>query len=127
MATKDLAGARDYGLWQARKPRDFDSIAFIRAPWLDAPQKHDLAARLLHGNVHIFHSGQELLQFRQFVIMRGEERSRSRSGVKRFHNSPRNREAVEGSRAAANLIEEDKAGGRRSEERRVGKACRSRR
>ena len=68
---------RDHIARQARKARDFDAIAFVRASGLDASQKNDFVARLLR-RTHVRSSRRAAIASSsvELVVVRRKERAR---------------------------------------------------
>src|SRR5437879_11706817 len=109
MSSQDLAGALDHAVRQAGEPGNFDTVAFISAAGLDAAQENDLAGRLLRGDMDVLHRREKVGKLRQFVIMRGEKRTRADVLLEMLDDRPSNGQSIEGSRAAADFIEKNKA------------------
>ncbi len=97
------------GAGRAGEARDLDAVAFVRAAGDDLAQENDVVAPLAHGDVVVLRRGQEAGELGQFVIMRGEERAGAQRGVEIFRDRPRDAQAVEGARAAADFVEDDEA------------------
>src|SRR2546430_7572374 len=86
------------------RSRHFDAITFVRAAGLDTAQKNNLAGRLFHRHMNVFYSGKQVAKLCQFVVMRGEERTRTRMFLQMFDDCPGDREPVERRRAAPDFI-----------------------
>ena len=113
VALQDFAGALDHAARQTGEPCHFDAVAFVRAAGLDAPEKNDFAGRLFDRDMNVLHAGKKIGQFRQFVIVRGEKRTRARVFLEMLDDSPGDGEAVKRGGAAANFIKKNEAGGGR--------------
>src|SRR5437764_15168134 len=55
--------------------------------------------------MHSFDRGEQVAQFRQFVVMRGEERARTRVFLQMFDDGPGDREPIKRGGAASDLVE----------------------
>ena len=113
VAPQNFPGALDDAARQAREARHFDAVALVGAAFLDAPQKDDFVGRFLDGDVDIFHAGQQVGQFGELVIVRGEQGARARLRLQMLDHRPGDGEAVEGGRAAADFVEQHQAVRRR--------------
>ena len=114
-AAENLARARDDAGGKASQPRDLDAVAAIGAPGHDLPQEDDVVLPLTCGDVRVDDAGKRVGEVRELVIVRGEERLGPRLGItgQVFGDGPRDAQAVERRRAAADLVEHDQAPGRR--------------
>src|ERR1022692_5139311 len=63
---------------------DFNAVALIGRTFLHPAQKNNPAAALLHRDVIVLYPAQPVGQFRQLVIMRGEQRLSAGVGVDIF-------------------------------------------
>ena len=113
--TEDLARAVDDGGRQAGQPRDLYPVAAVRSARHDLTQEDDVILPLAGGDVEVDHAGGGIGQVRQFVIVRGEERLGPEPRIRRqmLGDGPRNAQAVEGGRAAADFVEHDETARRR--------------
>ena len=88
-----------------------DAVAFVGAAFDDLPEEDDLVVPLADGDVVVAQARHPRGEFGQLVVVRSEEGLRTDLVVEVLDDAPREREAVEGARAAPNLIEDDEAAG----------------
>src|SRR5579863_7650076 len=106
---EDFACPFDDAAGKAREARDFDAVTFVRATGLNAAQKNNLVGRLLHRDVDILHACQEIGKLSEFVVVRGEKRTRARVLLQVLDDSPGDREAVKRRSTAADFIQQNEA------------------
>ena len=94
--------------------RDLQTVAAVGRPLRDFVQKHDAVLVLDRIEVDIGAAFQLRGQRGQLEVMRGEQRQAAIVQRERARDCPRQREAVEGRRAAADLVDHDQALGRRA-------------
>ena len=104
---EDAAGAVDDGGGQASEARNLDAVALTGGAGLDGVQECDAAGRLLDGDAQVAEAGKLFGQQGELVIVGGEERARADAAVDVLQRGPRERQAIEGSGAAAHLVEQD--------------------
>ena len=108
----DLARTRDHLLRQAGEPRDVDAVALVRAAGDDAAEEHDLVLVLAHRDRDVAHARARVGERDELVIVRREQRARADRVVQVLGDRPRDRDAVERRRAAADLVEDDERAAR---------------
>ena len=108
---QDVARAGDHRRRQPGEPRHLDAVAAIGAAGQNLVQEDDLVLPLARRHVRVDDAGQRVGQIGQLVIVRGKERLRPRARVLRevLGDRPGDAQAVEGRRAAADLVEHDEA------------------
>src|SRR5947207_12825886 len=111
MSLQDFAGALDHTARKSGEPRHFDAITLVRTAGLDAAQKNNLAGRFFYRDMNVFHRGEQVAEFRQFVVMRGEERARTRGVLQMFDDRPGDGEPTKGGRTPPNYLEHHEARG----------------
>ena len=96
---------------QSGEPRDLDAVAAIRAARHDLAQEDDVVLPLARRDVEVDDAGRGVGEIGELVIVRGEQRLRPhlRVGREELGDRPGDAEAVEGRRAAADLVEHDQA------------------
>lgn len=106
---EDFFGAGDDVFGEAGKSRDLDAVAFFGAAGEDLAEEDDLLVPLLHGDVVVLHGAAALRERGDLVVVRGEEAAGTDMVVQVLGDAPGDAEAVEGGRAAADLVEDDEA------------------
>src|ERR1044072_2197554 len=93
----------------AGEARVLNAVCLGGAATLNLVKKDDLTFARSHAYLIVLRTGQTLGQLCQLVIVGGEERLRRmlRRVVQMLRDGPGDGEAVEGRRAAPNLVEED--------------------
>ena len=104
---EDLLGAGDDVFGEAGEAGDLDAVAFFGAAGEDLAEEDDLLVPLLHGDVVVLHGRAALRERGDLVVVRGEEAAGTDVIMQMLGDAPRDAEAVEGARAAADLIEDD--------------------
>ncbi len=90
-----------------------DAIGTIGGARRHFVQEHDLVLPLLHAHRVGRQRGQPLLERTQLVIVGGEQGAAPVDVVQMFERRPGDRQAIEGRRAATDLVEDDEAPRRR--------------
>src|SRR5207249_2212957 len=98
-----LGAIKDF-LWQSGKARDLDAVALIGATGDDFAQKNDLLIPFAYHDIQIADAFAILGEFRQLVIVRGEQCARFDLVVEKLCDAPCDGEPVEGGRAATDLV-----------------------
>src|SRR6184192_1676578 len=113
-----LAGAHHHLARKAGEFRDMDAVAAVSAARHDLVQEDDTLAFFADFHPEVAQPWQPLGQRGQLVVMGGEQRQRAQlwSIVQVLENGLRDADAVVGARAAAHLIENEQAAGRRVRE-----------
>ncbi|MFM2178184.1 MAG: hypothetical protein RL015_2282 [Verrucomicrobiota bacterium] len=106
---EDFFGSRDDVFGEAGEAGDLDAVAFFGAAGEDLAEEDDLLVPLLHGNVVVLHSAAALRERGDLVVVGGEEAAGTDVIVQMLGDAPGDAEAVEGARAAADLIKDDEA------------------
>src|SRR5262249_49052817 len=88
---------------------DFDAVGFAGGTRLDVAEKNDFVGSFSYGDVDILHAGEEIGEFGEFVIVRGEKGAGARVFLEVLDDGPSDGKAVEGGGAAADFVEEDEA------------------
>ena len=104
---RSSTGRRDAG-----QPGDVDAVALVGAAGDDPVEEDDLAVPLADRDVGVAQPGPGLLQVDQLVIVGGEQRPAADDVMQVLGDRPGERDAVEGARAAADLVEDDKGAAR---------------
>ena len=114
-AVQDFTSSRHHRRREAGEPRHLDPVAAIRAPGNDLAQEDDVVLPLPRGDVGVDDPRERVGEVGQLVVMRCEQRLRPRLRVGRevLGHRPRDAQAVERRRAAADFIEHDEAARRR--------------
>ena len=87
--------------------RDLDAVAPRRAALHELAQEDDLLADLPHRDGEVLHRRALAREVLQLVVVRREQRAAADRVVEVLRHRPRDRDAVEGGGAAANLVEDD--------------------
>jgi hypothetical protein len=108
---ENLAGPFDHRQRQAGEARDLNPETAIGTAGHDFAQKDDVVFPLSCSHVIVHDAGRGIGQIRQLVVVRSEERLRTKLGIGRqmLGNCPGEAQAIEGRGAAANLVEHDEA------------------
>src|SRR2546425_4819219 len=106
---EDLPGTRDDRSGQSREPADVNAVGAVGATRLEPVQEHDLLADLAYRHVEVPDVLELFGELRQLVIMRGKDRLAPDAVVQTLGYGPRDRHAVVGRGATADLIEQDQA------------------
>src|SRR6266545_7554169 len=81
-AVQDFARTRDDRRRQPGQPRDLDPVAAVRAPGYDLAQEDDVVFPLADDDVKVGDSGYRIREVGQLVIVRSEDRIRTRTPVR---------------------------------------------
>ena len=106
---QDLASPAHHAVRQPRELGDVDAVRAVGAARLEAMEEHDRLAGLAHGDVVVPRVLQLLGELHQLVVVRGEHRLAADPVVQVLGHRPRDRDAVVGRRAAADLVEQHQA------------------
>src|SRR5438876_11177728 len=113
-----LPRSRDDRGGQPREPTDVNSIGAVGAARLEPVQEYDFLADLTHRDIEVADVLELLGELGQLVIVSRKDRFASDAVVQAFGDGPRDRHAVVGRRATADLIERHQAArGRRMQDR----------
>ena len=104
---EDFLGAVDDVFGEAGEAGDLDAVALFGGAGEDLVEEDDLMVPLLHGDVVVLHGAAALGEGGDLVVVRGEEAAGTDVIVQMLGDAPRDAEAVEGARAAADLVEDD--------------------
>src|SRR5215472_8792575 len=91
---------------QAGKLGDLDPVAAVGSAGLDLAQEDNPAGILFYRDVEILHAF-KAIEFRELVVVRGEESFRAAARVNELDDRPSDGQAVIGRRTPANLVEEN--------------------
>ncbi len=96
---------------QSCESRDLDAVAAVRTSRHDFVQEDDFVAELTRGHVLVDDAGKPVGEIGQLVIVRGEDRLRPCTVVRRqvFGYGPRQAQAIERGGAATDFVEDDEA------------------
>ena len=86
-----------------------DAVALVRAALDDLVQEHDLVIPLPNGDVEVGEARQPAGQLGQLVVVRREQCLGTDPVVQVLDDGPREAQAVERARAAADFVEYDEA------------------
>src|SRR5215471_1731344 len=101
---KNIFGAIENFFGQARETGDLYSVTFVSAARDDFAEKNDLLVPFTHSDVKIADAFTILGEFRQLMVMRGEQTARFDLVVEELGHAPRDRESVKSGSATANLV-----------------------
>src|SRR5262249_61897186 len=90
---------------------NLNTLARGRSPRLPRPEEPNPVLGFFHCDMTVLDPGQQICQFREFVIMRCKNCLATDPGLNVLDNGPRDRQPVECGGAAADLIENDQASG----------------
>ena len=104
-----LLRAGDHRLRNTREFRDLDSVALICPALYDLSEEYDIIPLFLDGDTIVVDTADGPLKFRELMIMGRKQRLRAEDlrVADVFDDCPGDRETVKGTRAAANLIEDE--------------------
>jgi len=96
---------------KARQASDLNAVAFVSGPGNDFSEKEDLVVPFLDLYGEIFNSGQNRVQFGQFVVMGGKQSFRAgiSLSMQMLDDGPGDADSVKGAGASADFIENDQA------------------
>jgi len=106
---EDFLGAVEDGFWEAGESCDLDAVGFIGWAGEDLAEEDNVFVPLSHGDVEVSDGVLGFGEGAEFVVVSGKEGAASDLIVEVLGDGPRDGEAIEGSGAAANFIEDDEA------------------
>ena len=106
-----MARLRDDFVRHAGELRDLQAVAAVGRAFLHRVQKHDPVAMLGRIQVHVGAALDLLRERRELEIMGREQREGAQARGDVARDRPGERQAIEGARAAADLIHENEACG----------------
>src|SRR6185437_4307727 len=106
MLMQDLACTNDDFRGKTGQLGHFNSVAAVSGAGLDLPQKDDSTGIFFHRDVEILDSLKPV-QFRQLMVVGGEERFGAAGGMNVFDNGPGDGETIIRCGSAANLVQQD--------------------